>query len=80
MVRAKIRRWGNSLGLRIRQELAREIRIGDGSDVEIRITNGGIFVKPVDQTYELDEMLDGIRPSNLHGEADTGGPEGREEW
>ena len=79
-MRARIQKWGNSLGLRIRKALAEEIRIGDGSDVEIRIADGGLFIKPVAERYELGELLEGVRRSNLHGETSTGEPKGREEW
>jgi antitoxin MazE len=30
--------------------------------------------------YDLDELLAGVKPTNLHGETDFGGPVGKEVW
>jgi len=37
-MRTKIRKWGNSLGLRIPKALAEEISVGEGSAVEITVS------------------------------------------
>ena len=73
---ARIRKWGNSLGLRIPKALAEEARVGDGSAVDLRVQGGRLVATPV--RYGLEALLERITPENAHGEEDAGPPRGRE--
>ena len=77
-MQTKVTRWGNSLGIRILQWMAEQLKITEGIEVDIGLKNNSIVInKP---KLSLQEMLDNISESNLHGEFDSGMPVGREEW
>ncbi len=77
----RVRKWGNSLGLRIPRSFAAEMGVDDGSPVDLSVHEGEIRVRPVRRrAYSLDVLLAGIEDSNLHGEVRTGRPVGREIW
>jgi antitoxin MazE len=73
-----VKKWGNSLGIRIPNIIAKELSLKDGSSVEIEDINGQIIISP--KKYNLHEMLDKIDKSNLHPEFDTGTIKGKELW
>lgn len=79
---AKVQKWGNSLALRLPKTLADEVDVQLDSPVEITVRDNTILIRPVREQgkYELDDLLAGVTKSNLHGEIDSGGPVGREEW
>ena len=80
-MRTKVLKWGNSLGLRIPKAFAEDIRVADGTPVEMTMVDGQLIVRVAeDREWSLDELLSGVRPDNLHAEADTGGPVGGESW
>ncbi|NLU52496.1 MAG: AbrB/MazE/SpoVT family DNA-binding domain-containing protein [Clostridiaceae bacterium] len=74
-------KWGNSLGIRIPKEAAERIGIGQGSEMELYISENeeAITLKPkkVKKKYALDELLSRVTPENRHNEIDFG-IEGRE--
>ena len=75
----RIRKWGNSLGLRIPRSFAREAHVGPGAEVDVSVQRGRLVVRVVKgRKYTLKDMLDGITPDNLHKEIDFGKPMGRE--
>ena len=41
-VRAKVRRWGSSLGIVVPSEIAKELRLKAGDDVVLEIDQAGI--------------------------------------
>ena len=73
-----VQKWGNSLGIRIPSVYAKEFNLKNGSTVEIREENGVIIIVPRKQ--ELEDLLSGVTPENLHEPIDTGAPAGTEEW
>lgn len=79
---ARIQKWGNSLALRLPKALAEEADVHLDSPVEITIRDHTIVIEPVREkrAYDLDELLAGVKPENLHGEADFGAPVGKEVW
>jgi antitoxin MazE len=80
-VRTKVLKWGNSLGLRIPKAFAEDIRVADGTPVEMTMVDGQLIVRVAeDREWSLDGLLAGVSPDNLHAEADTGGPVGGESW
>lgn len=79
-MRAVIRRWGNSLALRIPKAFADELGIEDGGEVELAIEEGRLSVAPAGPALRLEDLLARVTARNRHGEADLGPPTGREAW
>lgn len=76
-----IRKWGNSLGLRIPKNLAEDVQIKEGSSVQINVRKGRLVVTPLNgKEYSLEELVADIKPSNLHEEQEFGAHTGREVW
>jgi antitoxin MazE len=76
-----IRKWGNSLAIRLPQKLLDQLNLQADGEVEISLEEGRLILSPVKKAkYSLDELLAQITPSNLHDEIDYGKPVGREEW
>ncbi len=71
-------KWGNSLGLRIPQSIAEQIKLSEGSQVVLEIVDGNLVIKPKRTKYSLDALLEDITQENLHGETDTGRSVGNE--
>ena len=76
---AVVKKWGNSLGIRIPNLIVRELALKDGSFVDINDKGKTIIIKPI-QKNKLSEMLSKINEQNIHKEIETGGPVGKEIW
>ena len=74
-----VKKWGNSLGIRIPNLIVRQLSLKDGSFVDINDNGNEIIVKPF-QKSGLSEMLAGINENNIHKEIETFGPVGKEIW
>ena len=79
-MRAPVRRWGNSLALRIPKVLAERSRLAEGTEVEIAVEDGRLVVTPISPTPSLDDLLARVTDENRHGEVGTGPAVGREAW
>ncbi len=78
---AKIRKWGNSLGLRIPKGIAEDARVAEGATVDLKVENGRLVIVPVKRSrYRLSDLLDRVTPENLHPEVPVGRAVGREAW
>ena len=78
-MQAKIKKWGNSLALRIPKSFALIANIKQDELVDISIDKEKIILTPIRQKeYSLDELLASVTEDNLHGEFDTGVPVGKE--
>ena len=76
---AVVKKWGNSLGIRIPNLIVRELSLQDGSFVDISDRGKEIIIKPI-QKNKLSEILSKINEQNMHKEIETGGPVGKEIW
>ena len=77
----RIRKWGNSLGLRIPKSFADEVGIEAGSAVDVTLVDGRLVVRPIQPArYKIDDLVSRVSEDNIHYEIDTGDPEGRENW
>ena len=78
---AVIRRWGNSLALRLPGAALREARLTEGEAVTLHVSEGRIVIEPAQALdYDLADLVAAITPDNAHGEVDTGTPLGKEAW
>jgi antitoxin MazE len=75
-----IRKWGNSLGIRIPSILAKEYELENGGVVEIIDADGQIIIRPLKGKKKLLEKLSKVTAKNIHAESDTGERVGREIW
>lgn len=78
---ATIAKWGNSLAIRIPQNLAKEINVAEGSEVKLVLIDGKLTIEPITRRrYSLEELIEAITPENVHNEIDTGVAVGNEVW
>jgi antitoxin MazE len=76
---AVVKKWGNSLGIRLPNLVARQLSLKDGSYINIEDKGKKILITPIKKN-SLSEMLSKINEQNLHEEIETGGPVGKEIW
>lgn len=80
-MQTQVKKWGNSLALRIPKAFAEEIAISSDSPVDISIVDGALIVTPIPEpAFSLEDLLADVTDSNLHGEIDTGAAVGDEVW
>jgi len=80
-VRVSVKKWGNSLGMRIPKALADQAGIADGSALDLVADGHRLVATPVADAPTLDELITGITPENRHGEVDAPRSRvGREAW
>ncbi len=78
---ATIAKWGNSLAIRIPQNLAKEINLAEGSEVKLVLIDGKLTIEPiVRRRYSLEELIEAMTPENVHTEIDSGVAIGNEVW
>lgn len=76
---ARIRKWGNSLALRLPKALADEFRLEQGSAVDLRVVGSKLVIEPHrPPQYRLEDLLKRVSKRNIHPELKTGRPVGRE--
>ena len=76
-----IGKWGNSLALRLPEQIAKEAKVRKGTPIDIVVKDGVITIRPTRRRYTLDELLEDYDPKkHRHGEVDWGEPVGREVW
>lgn len=70
----KITKWGNSLGLRINQEIADSLKLGAGSVVSLKSDErkGRLIVSPVELKnpwpFSEHELVRDMTPHNAHAD------------
>ena len=74
-----LKKWGNSLALRIPKDILNTLAINENSIMELSVNNGMLTVKPKSNTL-LESLVSQISSENLHKEVDTGRSVGNEEW
>ncbi len=81
-MRAIIRRWGNSAAIRIPASVLAAARLAPDQAVEVREEQGRVVIEPArdEPVYDLDALLAGVTPENVHPEERTGPPRGRDAW
>jgi antitoxin MazE len=78
-MQTKIKKWGNSLALRIPKSFAINANLRQDELVDISIDKEKIIITPVgEKKYSLDDLLAGVSEDNLHDEINTGAPVGKE--
>ncbi|WP_068817848.1 AbrB/MazE/SpoVT family DNA-binding domain-containing protein [Phormidesmis priestleyi] len=75
-----VAKWGNSLGIRIPMQIAKQINLQEGTGITFTVVDGGLIIKPEKKKYVLDDLLAGVSLDNVHSEVDMGQPIGNEIW
>jgi antitoxin MazE len=74
-----VRKWGNSLGIRIPRSIAEQVELRDGSPVEFDTSGGVLTVRPKRRRRaSLSALLAKAKGPSPHRRLDRGGPVGRE--
>ena len=77
-VSTTVQKWGNSLGIRIPSQIAERLAVGQGSEVELVVSDDHtLVVIPKKKKPNLEELLAQCKPENRHEEIDFG-VEGKE--
>ena len=79
-MRARISKWGNSLGVRIPKAVAMEVGLDEGANVDVRVSGKNLVLAPARRDYSLRELVAGITSKNRHREIDWDMPVGDEIW
>jgi antitoxin MazE len=80
-MKTAVRRWGNSLAVRIPRTYASETRISEGSKVELTLKEGALIVRPLlRQRHSLASLLKRVSASNRHEAMFSDKAVGQEVW
>jgi antitoxin MazE len=80
-MRVQVRKWGNSLALRIPKPFAEDAGVSEGTVVDVSLSEGRLVAAPVARRQvRLKDLLRRITKRNMHAETDTGPSVGREAW
>jgi antitoxin MazE len=77
---ARVKKWGNSLGIRIPKSIADDIGLKDNCLVELLSNDCQLVIRPKSKAYTLEELLAQIKRKNIQHETDWGKPVGAETW
>src|SRR5688572_12959949 len=70
--RSKLARWGNSLGLRIPQDIAEHLGLTSGAQVSVEVRSGSLTIRAARKKWSEAELLKGVTPEAVGGEVDWG--------
>ena len=73
-----LKRWGNSIGLRIPKGIADAAGLKADDAVSIDTSPDGLTITKARRKYDLAELLGKVTPENKHDAVDLGGQKGRE--
>lgn len=80
-MKTKVKKWGNSLAVRIPKVMADQIALSADTPIKLTIIDEQLVVSPLPTPeFTLDELLEGITEDNLHRETATGDAVGNEAW
>jgi antitoxin MazE len=76
-----VKKWGNSAAVRIPAAIMAAASLDLDQAVDVREESGRIVIEPIKtDPYELDGLLERMRPETFPEETDFGAPQGRETW
>lgn len=77
----KIKKWGNSLALRIPKNITSDFNLKEGSQVKIGLDKKGIILKPLkSKKLKLVDLVNKITPANKHKDFFKDKRAGKEIW
>ena len=76
-----IKHWGNNLGVRLPQAVAREAHLQADQKVRVSVEAGRVIIEPLPLAgLSLQERLQRFDPARHGGEAMASAPVGAERW
>ena len=76
-----IKKWGNSLAVRLPQHVVKKLALREGTRVDVREQKKSVIIFPAPKArLTLKERVELITPENSHEEIDWGRPQGKEVW
>ncbi len=60
----ELRKWGNSIGLRIPHQVAKSLKLDEQSIVELKQEDGTLMITKKEKSLTLDQLLESI-PNNF---------------
>ena len=80
-MKTRVKKWGNSLALRIPKSFADEVGLQRETSVEVSLADGKLVITPLAKPkLTLRQLLAKVTKENLHREVDTGSAIGDETW
>lgn len=80
-MRVHVRKWGNSASVRIPASVMASAALDVDQLVDVREEGGRIVIEPVrPPAYDLDQLIDQMKPDTFPDEIDFGPPVGGEVW
>jgi antitoxin MazE len=80
-MRVQVKKWGNSLALRIPKPFAEDVGVSEGMVVDVSVSKGRLVAAPLtSRPVRLAELLRHVTRQNRHGETATGPAMGHEAW
>lgn len=80
-MKKEIKKWGNSLALRLPKNLADKLNLSDGSQIELIQEGEKLIIEKKQHNYDLDSMVEGINEENRHNvKLQNTTPKGKEIW
>lgn len=77
-----LKRWGNSLAVRIPANVANEVAFSEGQEVDVQVQDGQVMVRSHTgiRRFSRERLIQQLREGNLqcHEEIDFGEPRGSE--
>lgn len=77
-MRTKLSKWGNSLAVRLPKDIAEEMHLTEGAQVEIKVEAGALTLRPAQPRYRLEDLLRGVTPRAMRKAWSWGEDRGRE--
>jgi len=77
-MKTNVAKWGNSLAVRLPKDLVEEVRLTEGSQVDIKVEAGNLVLRPAQPRYKLEQLLTGINPKAMREAWKWGLEKGRE--
>jgi antitoxin MazE len=75
-----VKRWGNSLAVRLPKDLAQTLEMNEGSRLTLEVVEDGLLIRRSRKKRDLNALLEGVTREGIHGEVDWGEPVGKEVW
>lgn len=79
-MRTEVKKWGNSLGVRLPRHITESASLRDGTPIELTVEGGRVVLSPARQKFKLAELLEGHVKPEADVEMDWGKPKGDEVW
>ena len=75
---SQVKKWGNSLGVRVPKKIADKLYIKEGSNIDIKVSNNKIIITA--DTSELELLVNRINDQNRHSQIFDDNSVGKEIW